>query len=70
VYVPAVYPLLQERGAGLRREGVRFVDLTRLFEHESGPIYADMCCHVNPGGNALLAEAVASRLASALPAAL
>jgi hypothetical protein len=55
-HVTTGYPLLQEAGSRLRDEGVRFVDLTRVFENESRSIYIDDCCHVNDYGNHLMAE--------------
>ncbi len=56
------YPLLQKRGRELSRQGVRFVDLTRLFEDIDQPIYIDSCCHYNQVGNRLLAERLAQEL--------
>lgn len=53
------YPLLKERGRGLKERGVRFHDLTRTFEDHPETIYRDTCCHVNQRGNELLGEAIA-----------
>ncbi|MEM9291962.1 MAG: hypothetical protein AAGD01_09800 [Acidobacteriota bacterium] len=52
------YPLLRQRGEALRRSGVRFTDLSMLFETVDEPIYVDTCCHLNGFGNQLLARAV------------
>jgi lysophospholipase L1-like esterase len=65
--VPAAYPLLQEEGGALRKEGVRFFDLTGLFKKELGPIYVDSGCHFNARGHELMAREVAKALAAALP---
>lgn len=64
--VRAVYPLLRARGTQLKANGVRFFDLTGLFEDESETIYIDRCCHINPRGNERMARYVARELASAL----
>jgi hypothetical protein len=68
--VRAAYPILQASGVELQRHGVRFFDLTGLFEHETETIYVDRCCHVNERGNELMARKVARELASALPETL
>jgi hypothetical protein len=57
------YPLLQREGARLAGEGVHFHDLTGIFDGVEGPIYVDICCHVNKAGNRLIAEAIARALA-------
>lgn len=53
------YPLLLERGRGLKGRGVRFHDLSLLFAEHPEAIYRDDCCHLNQRGNDLMAEAVA-----------
>lgn len=53
------YSLLVLGGAELRREGLRFYDLTQLFKDHPEQIYADSCCHYNPTGNEMLATMVA-----------
>ncbi len=66
--VVAGYPHLQREGAVLRERGVRFADLTGVFQEEQGPIYVDACCHVNDRGYRILARAIAdSVLAEARP---
>jgi hypothetical protein len=60
-YGPAAalgYPFLQEAGPRLRRAGVSFTDLTRIFANHPEPLYVDDCCHVDKHGNELLAEAI------------
>jgi hypothetical protein len=56
--IAAGYPLLQRAGRELRAEGVRFVDLTGAFAGHAEPLYIDACCHVSPGGNAIVADLV------------
>lgn len=60
------YPRLAAAGAGLRDEGVEFVDLTRLFRDHPEPLYRDNCCHLNQQGNDLLGAAVAARVRTRL----
>jgi hypothetical protein len=58
-HVERAYPLLRQAGRELREAGVRFHDLTEIFHGVEEPVYVDDCCHVNPRGNALLAEGIA-----------
>jgi len=60
--VPVAYPLLRAEGERLRREGVRFTDLTQIYAGEAGTIYNDFCCHVNERGAVLMARAIAAAL--------
>jgi hypothetical protein len=60
--VPVAYPLLIGEGERLRRDGVRFTDLTQIYSGESGTIYNDFCCHVNERGAVLMARAIAAAL--------
>ena len=53
------YPALRAAGARLAARGVAFRDLTDLFAGERRTIYLDVCCHLNPLGNDLVAAAVA-----------
>ncbi|RMH17014.1 MAG: hypothetical protein D6696_16750 [Acidobacteria bacterium] len=62
------YPLLIAAGEELRRRGVAFYDLTRIFADTERPLYADVCCHLNGEGNALLAEAIGRLVARDLAA--
>jgi hypothetical protein len=59
------YPLLKRSGDELVRQGVRFTDLTMLFENTQDQAYRDNCCHCNELGNKLLAQAVANAVISA-----
>jgi hypothetical protein len=64
-YRPGVidgYPRLRSAGLELTRSGVDFLDLTLVFANTREPIYIDDCCHYNPQGNRMLANAIADRL--------
>lgn len=61
------YPHLRAAGSRLAAAGVRFTDLTQLFSGVEEPLYEDNCCHLNPEGNRRLADAIADRIAAALP---
>ncbi|MDB4538609.1 hypothetical protein N9226_00620 [bacterium] len=63
-FVPEAYPLLQSAGDELSGTGVRFHDLTLVYEDRPESIYVDDCCHVNRLGNQILAEAIAGAVAS------
>jgi hypothetical protein len=56
------YPILQRLGETLRRKGVRFHDLTRLFADRPEHVYRDSCCHLNQLGNEVMAEAIAGAI--------
>ena len=62
--VELAYPMLRERGAVLRRDGINFHDLSSLFEETSEAIYRDKCCHFNHRGRERLAEAIAELIAA------
>jgi hypothetical protein len=62
------YPLLMREGEALRREGVRFRDLTPLFRDVEETIYRDRCCHINERGHRLLAGAIAASVREAAEA--
>lgn len=59
--VNAGYPLLREAGATLRRKGVWFTDLSRVFRSVHSPLYYD-CCHVVPEGSRVIARAIAETI--------
>src|SRR5262249_4314136 len=61
------YPLLIQRGDNLRRQGVDYHDLTRIFVDHPEPIYADDCCHFNQAGYEIVAEHVANAMCSDSP---
>jgi hypothetical protein len=68
-YRPSIergYPLLRESGRSLLEEGVRFRDLTGLFDGVEERVYVDDV-HLNPRGNRLLAERFAEEILAALP---
>jgi hypothetical protein len=56
------YPALFEAADDLRRSGVPFFDLTRVFADVPEPVYRDRCCHLNDDGQQRLADAVADAL--------
>ncbi|MEM8930058.1 MAG: hypothetical protein AAGE94_02720 [Acidobacteriota bacterium] len=60
------YPYLRARGAELRRQGVDFLDLTTIFRDETRTVYSDSCCHLNPLGCRLVAEATAEAIRDAV----
>jgi hypothetical protein len=60
--VESGYPYLLSEGKELAALGAPFVDLTRVFEEETGPIYRDRCCHHTSRGYALLARAITNEL--------
>jgi hypothetical protein len=62
--VRAAYAKLSAAGADLAAQGVRFTDLTRLFEEEERTVYRDSCCHFNQLG----IDAIATHVASAIRA--
>lgn len=59
VRVELAYPMLRERGEQLRAEGIRFHDLSGVFEGVNESIYVDFCCHVNDCGIQRMAAAIA-----------
>ena len=59
------YPLAIAAGAELAAEGVEFHDLTQVFADIDEPIYVDACCHTNPLGHELMAEAMAQAILAA-----
>ena len=58
-WVPSGYPRLQAAAPALVEQGVRFHDLTTLFEGLEETLYVDDCCHVNERGNELIAREIA-----------
>ena len=52
------YPGLVAAGRTLRERGVRFHDLSMLFQQEDRALYVDSCCHVSEAGSALLGRAI------------
>ncbi len=62
-WVARVYPHLAAGGAELRKEGVAFFDLTRVFADVASPVYTDNCCHFSPDGYRILGAAMAEAIA-------
>jgi len=60
------YPYLRAMGESLRSAGVWFEDLTAVFTDVHQQVYIDKCCHVNKDGNAILAKAIATAVATHL----
>jgi len=56
--VARAYPLFRAEGRRLREAGVRFVDLSGLFERETSTVFRDSCCHYNGKGYQLLGMAL------------
>ena len=54
--VASGYPLLQKAGRALTTDGIRFVDLSRVFADHPEPLYVDSCCHVDVRGNTIVAD--------------
>lgn len=61
------YPLLRAAGRALEREGVCFVDATRVFAEVGATLYYD-ACHFDRPGNHLLAEHLVAGIATHLAA--
>ncbi|MGE4605907.1 MAG: hypothetical protein AAEJ52_04115 [Myxococcota bacterium] len=62
----AGYQLLIAEGAQLRSAGVRFVDLTGVFAAQTEPIYRDNCCHFFERGYKIVAQRIATEVATAM----
>ncbi|MGH9347457.1 MAG: hypothetical protein ACRD26_09345 [Vicinamibacterales bacterium] len=62
------YPVLLARsGSGVwEKNGVRFLDATRILDDEPSPVYMDDCCHYTALGNRLLADFIAERIKRSL----
>jgi hypothetical protein len=60
------YPVLLEVGRDLADNGVRFHDLSRLFEDVAEPVYNDTCCHFTELGNRMLAGEIGRRIVADL----
>lgn len=60
------YELLQDRGRRMHADGIRFVDLTRIFAETQESAYGDECCHLTHRGNQILADRLAEEIVRAL----
>ena len=60
------YPvLLRTVESGVwRQSGVRFLDATRILDHEPSAVYMDDCCHYTAAGNRILADYIAAAIVS------
>lgn len=60
-YRPGVlhtYPLLVRLGTDLVRDGINFVDLSRVFAGNGETMYVDACCHLGPKGYEIVIDAM------------
>lgn len=64
--ISRLYPRMIAAGERLRETGVRFYDLTSIFEDVPETLYVDWCCHYNAVGNEMLAEHVAASILDAM----
>jgi hypothetical protein len=71
---PAFTPMLQriyaamiDAGAAMRGAGLRFHDLTPIFESVHEQVYNDNCCHMNRLGNEIMARHVGQAILEAWP---
>jgi len=64
--VRRAYPLLSRAGEELRRSGIPFVDLRRVFAGNPEPLYIDKCCHVSRRGSEILMRAIGEAIAADL----
>lgn len=55
------YPLLKKEGERLRKTGLRFIDMSRVFENVTNDIYVDNC-HFGEEGNLILARRLAAEV--------
>ena len=60
------YPMLVRFGQELQRQGINYFDLAHIFNDHPETLYRDICCHLNPRGNELLAAAMVERMGPAL----
>ncbi len=63
-HVPEGYTRLRAAGVDLVSEGLRFHDLSRVFEGVAEDLYVDDCCHLNRAANLRLAAAIATAIES------
>lgn len=66
LFVPRMFPRLQELGRALEAQGVEFSDQTKVFSGVMETLYVDLWCHFNEEGNRLLGVAIADRLLTML----
>lgn len=56
------YPILINKGRQLKKHGVKFFDLTKIFYNTDETVYRDDCCHFNERGNTMMAQYIVNRL--------
>lgn len=61
-----ILPLLVRYGYELKKQGIRYFDLTGIFRDNHETLYSDKCCHLNARGNALLAAYILRYIKPAL----
>ncbi len=66
-WVIAGYPLLRQAGDRLKASGVRFMDLSQIFEKTQETTYIDNCCHLTPNGYELLGEWIGAVIVQDVP---
>lgn len=59
------YPLLQQFGRELQRDGIRFHDLTSIFRDHPEGLYVDWCCHLNREGYDIVTRQIAREILAA-----
>ena len=60
--VRACFPMMKAQATRLAESGVSFNDLTSVFADHPEPIYNDVCCHMEPSGDLIMAKAIAARI--------
>jgi len=61
-YITDAYPLLEAGVERLRARGEAAYSLTGIFKNEPRTVYLDVCCHINPVGNEIMANAIVQQI--------
>jgi hypothetical protein len=61
-HVEKGYPVFRRYGEKLKQLGIRYVDLSKLFENTKESVYKDTCCHFNQAGVTAIAQAIVERI--------
>jgi hypothetical protein len=56
--IRTAYPLLKQVGGVLKQKGVKFEDLSMIFQDNSNELYTDDCCHLNQQGYDIIARRI------------
>lgn len=65
--VRKIYPMFIEAGESLKNKGIRFVDLTPVFDKYEEHIYFDVCCHFRGNGyDIIMDDVLAAEIATSL----